>query len=249
MLAWMACAASAGLIYANTIVAIYNLYHPGFEPQRYQIFIAYLGVVWLTSAVVAFGQSQLHHITTFTVFACLGGWIICLLMLAIMPSRNGFGYASNSFVWSDWQNLTGWSSNGLVFLAGTLNGAWTIGVVDVATHLAEEVPNPRRNIPRATFVYLFVDTISAFVFYVALVSSSEEWTRLQANASQALRYHRPIRRPELVHHIAAARCYVPTGCTHNKWNHGSVDAVSHRRAILYLRRDLNRHPYPMDTRS
>ncbi|KAF2149545.1 choline transporter [Myriangium duriaei CBS 260.36] len=169
MLAWMTATSGAGLIYANTIMAIYTLYHPGFEPQRWQIFIIYLIFILMCAAIVAYGQKWLPHITTIAVVACMGGWIICLLVVAIMPARNGYGYAPHSFVWKDWQNLTGWNSNGFVFLAGTLNGAWTIGVVDVASHLAEEVPNPKRNIPLATFIYLIIDTITAFVFYVALL--------------------------------------------------------------------------------
>ena len=56
-----------------------------------------------------------------------------------MPSTNGYGYASNSFVWTDFENLTGWSSNGLVFVMGILNGAYAIGTPCAATHLAEEV--------------------------------------------------------------------------------------------------------------
>lgn len=56
-----------------------------------------------------------------------------------MPSRDGAGYASNEFVWTDWNNITGYS-DGFTFLAGMLNGAFAIGAIDCVTHIAEEIP-------------------------------------------------------------------------------------------------------------
>ena len=50
-----------------------------------------------------------------------------VLVCAIMPKVNGTPYASNDFVWKDWNNQTGWSSNGFVFLAGMLNGTFVRG--------------------------------------------------------------------------------------------------------------------------
>lgn len=49
-------------------------------------------------------------------------------------STTGAGYASHNFVWLEWQNDTGYSSNGFVFLAGMLNGAFAIGTPDGCSH-------------------------------------------------------------------------------------------------------------------
>ena len=38
-----------------------------------------------------------------------------VMVCAIMPSTTGKGYASSKFVWGEWNNQTGWSSNGFVF--------------------------------------------------------------------------------------------------------------------------------------
>jgi choline transport protein len=56
------------------------------------------------------------------------------MVLVIKPSSSGKGYATNEFVWKDWNNGTGYSSNGFVFLAGMLNGAFAIGTPDGCTH-------------------------------------------------------------------------------------------------------------------
>jgi len=54
-----------------------------------------------------------------------------------MPYVNGQPYATNDFVWRDWQNGTGYSSNGFAFVLGMLNGAFAVGTPDITSHLAE----------------------------------------------------------------------------------------------------------------
>jgi hypothetical protein len=67
-----------------------------------------------------------------------------VLHLAIMPSRTGKGYASNDFVWKEWQNQAGWSSDGLVFCLGMLNGAFAVGtplVLPTSTSCPSPIPS------------------------------------------------------------------------------------------------------------
>jgi len=66
-----------------------------------------------------------------------------------MLSTAGDGHASTAFVWRDWQNQTGYTSDGFVFLAGMLNGAYAVRTPDCISHLAEEILRPRTNIPTA----------------------------------------------------------------------------------------------------
>lgn len=53
-----------------------------------------------------------------------------------------------SYVFTDIINATGWSSNGVVFFIGLLPGLTAVNGFDCAAHMAEEVPNPRRQIPQ-----------------------------------------------------------------------------------------------------
>lgn len=85
-----------------------------------------------------------------------------------MPHQTGSGYASSSFVWADWSNQTGYTSNGFVFLAGMLNGAYAVGTPDCVSHLAEEIPNPRRNIPLAIAAQMGIGFLTAFFYMIAI---------------------------------------------------------------------------------
>jgi choline transport protein len=85
-----------------------------------------------------------------------------------MPHTTGNGYATSSFVWADWANETGYSSDGFVFLAGMLNGAYAVGTPDCVSHLAEEIPNPKRNVPLAMAAQMVMGFITAFCYTIAI---------------------------------------------------------------------------------
>jgi choline transport protein len=89
---------------------------------------------------------------------------VTIIVVVAMPKQ----HASHSFVWTDFQNSTGWG-NGVAFLTGVLNGAFTIGTPDAITHMAEELPNPRKDLPKAVFCQIGLGTITAFVFAIAIM--------------------------------------------------------------------------------
>lgn len=77
-------------------------------------------------------------------------------------------HATSSFVWADWANQTGYSSNGFVFCAGMLNGAYAVGTPDCVSHLAEEIPNPKRNVPFAIAAQMVTGFVTAFCYAIAI---------------------------------------------------------------------------------
>lgn len=101
-------------------------------------------------------------------FFILAGVFITIVVCATLPHTSGSGYASSSFVWADWSNQTGYTSNGFVFLAGMLNGAYAVGTPDCVSHLAEEIPNPRRNVPLAIAAQMVIGFITAFFYMIAI---------------------------------------------------------------------------------
>ncbi|KAJ7811494.1 choline transport protein [Mycena olivaceomarginata] len=76
-------------------------------------------------------------------------------------------HASASFVFTDWENGTGWPG-GVAFVTGMLNGAFAIGTPDSVTHMAEELPHPRTDLPKAVAAQIL---LAGFVYVVALMFS------------------------------------------------------------------------------
>ncbi|KAK5004208.1 hypothetical protein LTR28_009222 [Elasticomyces elasticus] len=165
-------ATSTSLITANTIIAMYSLYHPDYSPQRWQIFLAFLILTWIDCSIVMFGQRYLAKVASLCAGICMAGVFVTILVCAIVPgTSHGTGYASKDFVWTQWNNQTGYTSDGFVFLAGMLNGAFAIGTPDGVCHLAEEIPDPKRNIPKGIVAQLTTGFISTFFFYLAVLYS------------------------------------------------------------------------------
>ncbi|KAK5019804.1 amino acid/polyamine transporter I [Cryomyces antarcticus] len=175
-LAWIFGTASSILWAANTIIAMYSLYHPDYTPQRWQIFVVFLIVCWMDASVVMFGQRIPPKLATLACCVCIGGVFITIMVCAIMPATTGQGYASNSFVWTEWNNQTGYTSDGFVFLAGMLNGAFAIGTPDGVCHLCEEIPEPKKNIPKGIAAQLTIGFITTLCFYIAILYSITSFT-------------------------------------------------------------------------
>ncbi len=152
-------------------VAMYTVYHPEYSAQRWHIFIGYLITTWTCCSVVLFANRALPMVNKIGLIFILGGVLVTIVVCAVMPHVNGDHYATSSFVWSEWFNSTGYSSRGFVFLAGMLNGAYAVGTPDCVSHLAEEIPNPKRNIPLAIAAQMTIGFVTALCYMVAIFYS------------------------------------------------------------------------------
>ncbi|KAG8527825.1 uncharacterized protein KY384_007979 [Bacidia gigantensis] len=107
-LAWLTATVSLGFFMALQTVAMYSTVHPEYEQQNWHVFISFLLCSVVCSLVVLFGDKYLHYIENFGAFASGFGFLITVLVCAIMPTQKDTGYASNSQVWVETQNETGY---------------------------------------------------------------------------------------------------------------------------------------------
>lgn len=119
---------------------MYAVMHGNFVTKQWHVFVAYIIVTWITCLINLYMNRALPSIETIGGFSVIAGVFISIIVCAVMPHVNHTAYATNTSVWSDWQNQTGYGSSGFAFLLGMLNGAYSIGTPDLTTHLAEEIP-------------------------------------------------------------------------------------------------------------
>ncbi|KAL0264500.1 hypothetical protein SLS55_000450 [Diplodia seriata] len=174
-------AASMSAITANLILGMYGLFHPEYVWQRWHTFVTYLIATWCCCAAVLFANRALPLVNQIGLFLIVAGCFVTVLVCAIMPGTTGNGYASNAFVWRDFLNQTGYSSDGFAFLAGMLNASYAVGVPDCVAHLAEEIPKPRTNVPKAIAMQQLVGLFTAFVYLIAIFYSIQDFDALLAN--------------------------------------------------------------------
>ncbi|KAI9932134.1 hypothetical protein MW887_009643 [Aspergillus wentii] len=165
-LAWILGAASMSAILGQQTVSMYALMHPGFVPQSWHVFVSFIICTWLCCCIVLFMNKFLPYVGNLGMILILGGVFVTIIVCAVMPHVNDLPYASDSDVWRTWQNDTGYSSNGFVFVAGMLNGAYSVGTPDCSSHLAEEIPN--RNIPKAVLAQMGVGFITGILYMIAI---------------------------------------------------------------------------------
>lgn len=72
----------------------------------------------------------------------LGVVIIGIVLLAMSKKSDA------SFVFTHFDNQTGWS-DGMAWILGLLQSALSLIGFDVVLHMAEEMPNPAKDAPRA----------------------------------------------------------------------------------------------------
>ncbi|KAK0631777.1 putative amino acid transporter [Immersiella caudata] len=163
---WMFDLAALVQIAANISVNMYVVYHAeDYVFEQWHVYIAYLLVLWLGVALIIFANRLIPHTQNAGMFFIIVGGIVTIVVITAMPKQ----HASNQFVWGSFEenNLTGWQS-GVAFLLGVLNGAFTIGTPDAITHMAEELPHPRRDLPVAIALQIGLGFLYAFCFAIAL---------------------------------------------------------------------------------
>ncbi|TKA78029.1 hypothetical protein B0A49_06890, partial [Cryomyces minteri] len=177
---------SVGIVTGNTwaalggsiVVALYN----GGPPGVIYEFLVVSFFYWCISASIAelasaipssFGVYQWASITAGPKYGNICGWFA--------GCTTGAGHATSAIVWKNWSNQTGWASDGFVFLAGTLNGAFAVGTPDCVSHLAEEIPNPRRNIPKAILAQMVIGLFTALFYMIAIFYSIQSFDDVLTN--------------------------------------------------------------------
>jgi len=103
---WLFDLASIVYIMSELVVQMYGLYHPDYVIKPWHIFVALLLITWICIAITIFFNRFLPYLQQFGLFVVLVGGLATIIVIAAMPKT----HASNSFVWSDWANNTGWGS-------------------------------------------------------------------------------------------------------------------------------------------
>lgn len=163
---WLFDFASITQIASNVAVQLYAIFNPDLVIEPWHVYIAYILITLLVTITCVFANRIIPALQHAGMALVILGGLVTIIVLAAMPDA----HASSNFVWKDFNNLTGWS-NGVAFLTGVLNGAFTVGTVDSITHIAEELPNPAIDLPKGIAWQISLGFLSAFLYGIALFYS------------------------------------------------------------------------------
>ncbi|CZR67468.1 uncharacterized protein PAC_17367 [Phialocephala subalpina] len=156
--AWFFWCASASLLTAQLTWALVCVCRSAFVVQPWHYYLVYVAVTllglllnWpLVRLYPYFLKGMVYYINAGASF------ILIVLLVRTHPKQ------SAHFVFADFVNLTGWSSDGVVFMLGLLPGAVAVNGFDCAAHLTDELPNPSRQVPQVMMGNALLSAVTGF---------------------------------------------------------------------------------------
>jgi choline transport protein len=167
-LAWISAlciTASGTLLVPQMAIGMYMLRNPDviYEPwmgfvgfQLTNIFVFFFNTIERFLPILS-RASMAFSVTTLV--------IVFVSILAASPSKQ-----PASFVFTEFVNLSGWN-DAVAALTGILGVNWGYSCLDACTHIAEEIPSPERNIPKALMATVLVGFATALPLTVAVLFS------------------------------------------------------------------------------
>ncbi|KAL0941291.1 uncharacterized protein CTRU02_204054 [Colletotrichum truncatum] len=185
VISWLAAVAtgsSACLSVPVGICGIITLLDPSFVYKRWMGFVGFQ----LLNIVTVFGASfekALPKISkAMLLFSCTTIVVIFITLFAMSKESSS---AKDFFVTQI--NISGWQ-NGIAFIIG-MNGAnWSFSCLDVATHLAEEMPRPSTDIPKALIWTIIVGLVSGLLVVTSVLINIPALDGADDNSALALFY-------------------------------------------------------------
>ncbi|KAE8138909.1 amino acid/polyamine transporter I [Aspergillus pseudotamarii] len=106
----------------------------------------------------------LPTVAKISLYTSLGSFFIILITVPACART----HASAKFVFTNFVNSTGWSSDALAVVVGLVNPNWIFACLDSASHLSEEVPTPERNIPIAIFATIGIGFVTSWTYCISI---------------------------------------------------------------------------------
>lgn len=79
---------------------MYAVFHPGFAIEPWHTYVAFVLITWLCTAFVIFFNRLIPYLQHAGLFLILVGGLVTIIVVSAMPKQ----YASNTFVWKNFQN-------------------------------------------------------------------------------------------------------------------------------------------------
>ncbi|KAK7423257.1 hypothetical protein QQZ08_009153 [Neonectria magnoliae] len=164
---WLAVAASAPFLAGTMIQGLLVLNYPPdtYTFERWHGTLLYWAILIGAACVCIFCNhllplleklSMALHITLF--------FVIIIVMSVMSPTKN-----SAAFVFTTFENNSGWSSDGVAWCIGLLSSCYVLIGYDGATHLSEEMNDAATGVPRAMVGAVIVNGLLGFAFLVTLL--------------------------------------------------------------------------------
>ncbi|RJE25244.1 hypothetical protein PHISCL_02394 [Aspergillus sclerotialis] len=162
---WFFISSACVLYTAQLTMAVIEAANPGFVAESWQTYLVYCAYSLLCLIInLPRAFKTVNYLLTAVIFTCNGTaiWLLVALLVRAHPKQSAHA------VFIEFQNASGWSSDGLVFFLALLPAYACLSALDNATHLTDELENPRKKVPQViigSFVMNYFTGLSMIVVY------------------------------------------------------------------------------------
>ncbi len=151
--------AACFLITSQLIFALVTVCRTTFVAQPWHYYLGYVATGLFALAInIPLFKWYPYILNGLVVYINVGSLFVMIALLVRAHPKQ-----SADFVFVDFVNYTGWSSKGVVFFLGLLPGLTAINGFDCAAHMAEEMPNPSRQVPQVMVLSALLSAISGLI--------------------------------------------------------------------------------------
>lgn len=166
-------AASVALVIPQTAIGMLILVNPEMTSKPWMVFIGFQA-----TNLAIFGFNCFNRILPLISKLVLGMSLCTIVIFFVSILAAASSYQPASFVFATLINESGWSHPGIALLTGMVGVNWGFSCLDAVTHLAEEIPNPRKNVPKALIGTVCVGMITAFPISIAILFCLQDVTSI-----------------------------------------------------------------------
>lgn len=156
---------------------IATLFHPDYVSTQWQVYLCYVAFVGACTLITIYLPKRIPLLQTVFFVASVAGFLVFFItVLATSETKQ-----SGSAVFVDWVNVTGWD-DGTAFLLGVGQAMYTFLAVDSASHIAEEVPQPGKNVPRTMWMTVLIGFATVLPWTLAFMFSIQDIDAVSTSA-------------------------------------------------------------------
>ncbi|CAH0035752.1 unnamed protein product [Clonostachys rhizophaga] len=136
-----------------------------FAPPDWQLYLVFVGITLLCTAVSSLGNRWLHILDTAAIFWTLAGVLAIIITILIMAKG---GRRSADFVFTHFESNSGWP-DGWSFMVGLLHAAYATSSTGMIISMCEEVKEPSTQVPKAMLATVCINTFAGLLFMIPLM--------------------------------------------------------------------------------
>lgn len=161
-LSWQAGTASGPFLVGTLIQSSAVVMYPDYSPTNWQGTLMVIAVTFLVWVLNIWGARIMPVFQNIMLVVHIFGFLAIIIVFWVLSPR-----ASAEVTFTEFKNAGGWSSTGLTLMVGQISAIYACICSDSAAHMAEEIKDAGRTVPRAMIGAYLMNGLLGIVFLIS----------------------------------------------------------------------------------